>query len=203
MTFPAAPALAEQPFRSGTALTEAQRLLDDGLIRHVVADVFVARDVPDSLQLRTSAAALLLPSRRRQEQSWVVGFESAAWVHTGWRAPAAALADVDAGEPVRARLDVIISAGRGRPLDPWIRARQAQLGGTEIMLLHGVPVSDPIRTAADIARELPSAAALCALQRLGELAQVTPGQVLNQLTTMRYARGAAKARAIITAWQES
>ena len=207
MTFPAAsPATSirsEQPFRSGAAQAQTHRLLGDGLIRHVVADVYVARDVPDSMPVRAEAAALLVPPKRRQERSWVVGFASAAWVYTGWWAPVELPGDPDVrAEPCEPRLDLIVSAGRGRPLDPWIRARQGRLHAAEIVVIRGLPISDPVRTAADLAREFPAAAALGMLRRLGELAQVTPDQVLHQLTTMRYARGAARARAVIEAWQE-
>ncbi len=145
------------------------------------------------MQLRAEAALLLVPPRRLHDHSWVVGHASAAWIHTGWRLPDPAS---------RARLDVIISAGRNRPSDPWIRARQARLDGTEVVVLHGLPVSDPIRTAADIARELPAGPAIQVLQRLGELAQVTPAQVLHRLGDMRYARGAATARTTISIWAE-
>ena len=64
-------------------------------------------------------------------------------------------------------------------------------------------MSDAIRTAADIARDLPAAAAIEALMRLRELTDVTPQQVLHRLASMRYARGAATARAVIAAWQDS
>ncbi len=212
-TLPAAAVRPDQPFRSRAGVARTDRLLGEGLIRSVLADVFVARDVPVSLRLRAEAAALMIPPHRRREQSWVVGFESAAWVYTGWRLPlrrpGSGTEPGQAAEPGQApgssgpRLDVLIPSGANRPLDPWIRARQARLDAIEVVVLHGLAITDPIRTAADIARELPPGPASQLLGQLGELAQVTPAQVLYRLGQMRYARGAARARAIIRAWQQS
>jgi AbiEi antitoxin C-terminal domain len=170
-------------------IAETQRLLDDGLVRHVLADVFVARDVPDSQWLRATAAALLAPTRR--DQTWIAGFTSAVWLHTGWRDP----------RPGPGLLEVILPAGRNRTTDPWVRSRQVQLTGTDVMLVHGVAVTDPVRTAADIARELPPDLALTVLRHLAELTEVVPSHVMNRLHAMRYARGAARARAVIETWQ--
>src|SRR6185437_13105278 len=73
------------PFRPADAAeaAEAGRLCSAGLIRRVVADAFVAADVPDSPTLRARAAALVLPERLAAAGG-IVGFASAAWVHTGW-----------------------------------------------------------------------------------------------------------------------
>jgi hypothetical protein len=208
----------DAPFRSSTAgttvaagLAETRRLLGEGLVRHVVADVYVARDVPDSIRLRATAAALLTPPRRGDDRFWVTGFTSAVWLYTGWRDPrqaAGAIPELTASPqvpagpaPGPARLEVIIPAGRNRPPDPWVRARQMQLTGTDVVLIHGVAVTDPVRTAADVARELPDQLAIDVLRHLGELSAVMPGQVMTRLNAMRYARGAARARSIIGAWQ--
>jgi hypothetical protein len=56
------------------------------------------------------------------------------------------------------------------------------------MFLGGMAVTDPVRTAADVALDLLTADALRALRRLGELTGVRPHQVIKVLATMRYAR---------------
>ena len=172
---------------------EATRLLDQGLARPVIADVLVAFDAPDSREIRSAAAGLLVPAEARVEHGWVLGFGSAAWLHTGVG---------PSGQPAPSELHVIIPPGRRRPRAPGIRGRQIALPAEHVMFLGGIAVTDPVRTAADVARDLPTADALRALRRLGELTGVRPHQVIQVLATMRYARGAATARQLVRNWAE-
>lgn len=177
---------APSPFRVEPA--EADRLLGLGLARRVVGDVLVAAGAPDSLAVRCAAAALLLPP---PPGSFVVGFGSAAWLLAGCGAVAAP-----------PRLDVVIPPGRRRPGSPVLRVRQVPLAAASVVTVEGVAVTVPVRTAADVARDLPAETALPALRRLGELADVRPHQVLAELDAMRYARGAATGRRVVRRWSE-
>jgi hypothetical protein len=189
------PALPEPvlPFRADGRPAEAEQLLKQGLVRRVIADVLVAHDAPDSREIRAAAAGLLIPAEFRVNGGWVVGFGSAAWLHTG---PATAPA-----EPPT-ELQVIIPPGRRRPQRPGVRGRQVALAPDQVIFLGPVPVTDPVRTAADVARDLPVDEAMAALHRLGELCGVRPHDVLQMLATMRYARGAATARRVVKTWTE-
>jgi hypothetical protein len=181
------------PFRTDDYPGEAEQLLKQGLVRRVIADVVVAIDAPDSREIRVSAVSLLLPDTLGASASWVVGFGSAAWLHTG----------CDGERPLGpAALEVIIPPGRRRPKLAGIRGRQVALSPDQVIFLGPVPVTDPVRTAADVARDLPADAAVPALRRLGELCEVRPTDVLQLLATMRYARGAATARRVIKAWTD-
>jgi hypothetical protein len=186
---------AEQilPFRTEGCPAEAEQLLKQGLVRPVIADVLVAFDAPDSWQIRASAASLLIPAEVRANASWVVGFGSAAWLHTGFTSI----------EHPPSDLQVIVSPGRRRPKRAGIRGRQVALTPDQVVYLGSVPVTDPVRTAADVARDLPADQAVAALHRLGELCGVRPEHVLQVLGTMRYARGAATARQVIKTWTEA
>jgi hypothetical protein len=179
-----------QPFRRSALpdRVEAQRLLKQGLVRTVIADVLVAFDAPDSRDSRLAATALLVPPEARGDDGWVVAFGSAAWLHTG-------SGGID--RPAPAELHVIIPPGRRRPRAAGIRGRQVALPPEHVMFLDGIAVTDPLRTAVDVARDLPTAEALDALRRLGELTGVRPDQVLTLLASMRYARGAATARHLV------
>lgn len=180
------PAPGPEPFR--VAAAETERLLACGLARRVVGDVLVAVGAPDSLAVRCAAAALLLPP---PPGSFVVGFGSAAWLLAG-----------GGGVATPARLDVVIPPGRRRPASPVLRVRQVPLPESSVVTVAGVPVTAPVRTAADVARDLPAETALPALRRLGELAEVRPHQVLAELAAMRYARGAANGRRVVRRWAE-
>ncbi len=182
-----------RPFRAEACGAEADQLLKQGLVRRVIADVLVAFDAPDSREIRASAAGLLIPPDLRANAGWVVGYGSAAWLHTG---PGAA----DQQPP--AALQVIVQPGRRRPKLPGVRGRQAVLAPDHVIFLGPIPVTDPVRTAADVARDLPADEAVAALRRLGELCGVRPHNVLQLLATMRYARGAATGRQVVRAWTE-
>jgi AbiEi antitoxin C-terminal domain len=176
---------------------EMSRLLAQGLVRRVIADVLVASDAPDSRAVRSAAVALLMPLDARLPLDWVVGFRSAAWLHTG-------SAGTEQGQSHAASddLQVIVPPGRRRARASGVRVRQVAVEAEQVMFLGGVPVTTPVRTAADVARDLPAAEALPILHRLGELAAVRPHQVTAMLSTMRYARGAAIARRLVAQWAE-
>jgi hypothetical protein len=192
MTVTTMPSLP-QPFRAVDNPGEAEQLLKQRLVRRVIADVLVAFDAPDCREVRAAAAALLIPAEVRVGAGWVVGFGSAAWLHTG-------PPGTEAQPP--AALQVIIPPGRRRPKLPGVRGRQVGLAPDQVVFLGSVPVTDPVRTAADVARDLPAAEAVAALHRLGELYGVRPHDVLQLLATMRYARGAATARQVVRIWTE-
>jgi hypothetical protein len=181
------------PFRLTAHPEEARHLLKQRLARAVIADVLVARDAPDSREIRAAAASLLIPAEAQVGLGWVVGFGSAAWLHTG-------------ADPARpgppAELQVIIPPGRRRPKGSGVRGRQVALAPAQVLFLGPVAVTDPVRTAADVARDVPAPEAIAALRRLGELCDVRPHDVLQVLATMRYARGAATARRVVRAWTE-
>jgi hypothetical protein len=191
---PGTAATTEQalPFRAEDCLAEADQLLKQGLVRRVIADVLVAFDAPDSREIRSSAVSLLIPAELRASAGWVVGFGSAAWLHTG----------LGTAGSHPAKLEVIIPPGRRRPRLPGVRGRQVALAPDQVIFVGPVPVTDPVRTAADVARDLPADEAVAALRRLGELCGVRPHHVLQVLATMRYARGAATARQVVKTWTE-
>jgi len=180
------------PFRVGNA-AEARQLLAQGLVRPVVADVLVAVGTPDSQAVRIAAIGLLLPPEARLERLWVIGFASAAWFHTG-----------TAGSrlPAPAQLQVIVPPGRRRPRAPGVRGRQVALDAEHVIFFGDLAVTTPVRTAADVARDLPDDEALAALRRLGEVCDVRPHQVIQLLTEMRYARGVATGRALVNEWAQ-
>jgi hypothetical protein len=159
----------------------------------VIANILVPFDAPDSREIRAEAARLLIPKRAGSELGWVVAFGSAAWLHTG---------AATAAQAVPKDLHVIIPPGRRRPKTQTLRGRQVTLEPDHVVFIGGVAVTGPVRTAADVARDLPAVEALIVLRRLGELVGVRPDQVLRLLSTMRYARGAATARRLVRRWED-
>ena len=184
-------ASAHAPFRPGhTRQDDVAGLLRDGLVRTVIGDVVASSASPPDQSLRARAARLLLPESGDPP---VVGFTSAAWVLSGYHE---GLPDPPA------LLEVLVAPGLRRPAGRFLRGRQAELPPQDVTALHGLPITTPVRTAADVARDLDPVPALTLLHHLGSTAGVRPGQVLRQLSRMRYARGSAQARKVIRAWEE-
>jgi hypothetical protein len=187
--------LIEHPFLAADP-RETDRLLAEGLARRVLGDVLVATGAPDSREVRALAAGLLIPPRIRAAGGWVVGFGSASWVYTGLRF----LTGEPGPPPV---LQVIVPPGQRRPGSPGVRGRQVRLGDRDVAFLHDLLITSPVRTAADIARDLPPQRAMPLLLAMEELCGVRPRRVLAQLGQMRYARGAAQARQLVLRWAEA
>lgn len=114
-----------------------QRALDDGRVRRLLRGVYVDAEVPDDPALRAVAARLVLPDRM------VVCDRSAAWLH-----------GVDHWEPsaldVPPRLEVVARSGTRTRLAGTYGALRS-LTADDVMELDGVPVTTPLRTAADLA----------------------------------------------------
>lgn len=182
------------PFRRRECPAEADQLLGLGFLRPVVADVLVSFDAPDSPAVRAEAAAVLIPAHRREEEPlWVVGYASAAWLHTG----------LTAGREPPVELEILVPPGWRRPDRPGLRGRQLQLAPEHVTYVGPVAVTTPLRTAADVARDLPADLAVPILNRLGELTGVRPHQVLHLLTSLRHVRGVVGARKVIRTWADA
>jgi hypothetical protein len=180
----------DAPFRLGTgpgATAEADRLVKAGRARRVLDDVLAPADAPDSAALRAAAVAVFVGDALAagvRRGPLAVGFDTAVWVHAGGPAPA--------------EVALLATTGfRWRPV-PRIRLRtSAALERADVVLIGGVRVTTPLRTAADIARTLPAPQARDVLERLRAACGVTPADVLDRLTNMPYARGVAGARKLV------
>jgi hypothetical protein len=206
----------DEPFRPepGRDAVEVGRLVREGLLRRLAVDVVVAADVPDTLRLRAHALALLLPGatgeplhdpaegRPDAVPAATVGFEAALWLWTGALPEPAAVGASPPDGPHRppavlAVVPVIVLRGHRRPRSDALLPRQRPLAAHECRLVHGVAVTDPARTAADLLRDLPEPAAAAALGRLRAATGVTDEQVLAVLRPLRRGRGVAQARRLL------
>ncbi|WP_246572074.1 type IV toxin-antitoxin system AbiEi family antitoxin [Kineosporia corallincola] len=171
---------------------ERAALLAEGLAREVVSGLLVLPGVPVTTSVRALALrARLGPHQTDPARGRCFGFATAAWVHGGFP-----------GLPAPAPLDLVIGRNRRSPRLGGVRVRQVDIPPEQVQLVEGVPVTAPLRTATDVARDLPRDRALPVLRLLQELHDVHPPQVLRLLTRMPYARGVAVARDVVRAWAE-
>ncbi len=144
---------------------EVTRLVAAGLLRWVVAGVAAPEDTPDCLLIRASALLVAVPARVR-DVGGVVGLDAAVWLYCGGEGPVA--------------LDVLLPRGVNRPAADPLQVHQVVLADPDVARVHGLAVTDPVRTAADLARD----------------SAVAPGNDCEGSTRSRRPRGSVQRRCV-------
>ena len=140
----------------GVSRRRLARLVEQGLIRSPARGVYVASQVPDSIRTRVRSLLLVVP------QGVVVTDRTAAWIHG-----VDALPRSTAHEPVPIEL---MSRAESRTRRPGVRGGIRTLTQSDVMTMHGLRVTTPLRTALDLGRSLRRSdafAALCGFRRSG------------------------------------
>ena len=175
-----APVTAEQAAALGWTKRRLQRALEDGRVRRVLRGVYVDAGVPDGTALRAAAARLVMPDRM------VICDRSAAWLH-----------GVDHWEPtaldVPPDLEVVARDGTRTRLG-GIHGTLRSLTADDVMVLDGVPVTTPLRTAADLACLRGRLGAAAVLDQFARRHDITPEDL--RTITARFAgrRGVTQLR---------
>ncbi len=176
------PFTARQAEAYGVSRRQLRTLLGRGLVRRVLHGVYAAAQAPDDLAARAAALRLVV------SPSAVVTDRSAAWLH-----------GLDLLAPGR--------HGGGPPLTayqrPGTRARRSdvesgerQLRPEDVVELHGIPVTSPLRTALDLGRSLWRPDALAALDQF--LAHgVTRAELADGVRRFRGHRGVVQLRGLV------
>ena len=166
---PFTPALAA---RAGIGRAVLDRLHREGRVRRLLRGVYLDATVPLSVAVRARALALVVG-----DQQVVVG-TTAAWLHG---------VDLPRGSsdplPVEVR-------GRARPYaDPPLR-----YAGHDVVEVHGVRCTTPLRTALDLGRRLGPDRALAALDGLLRLGSFTHTALMAELPRFGGEPGVAQLR---------
>ena len=144
-----APFTTQQALALGVSRWYLRLLLDRALIRPVLRGTYVAVQVRDTVDLRAAALRLVVP------ETAVVTDRTAAWLHGVDILPRSA---VHAPPP----LCVFGSTG-SRVRRPEVASGIRTLPPDDVMVVHGVRVTTPLRTALDLGRLLWRFDALAAL----------------------------------------
>ena len=152
-------AQAAQCHISATALT---RLVRAGLLRRMVSGVYVAAQAKDTLRLRAAALRLVVPP------GGVVTDRTAGWLHGAPRI-------LTPGDHLEVpRLSVFHRSRGCRLRNGLTSSGQRMMPDSDVMMVDGVLVTTPLRTACDLGRLLKRGqafAALCMMLRLGSFSQ--------------------------------
>jgi hypothetical protein len=161
-----------QPFRTRDAAQAGAptrgRLAGPGF-RSPFRGTHVDASADDQLVLRAHAAALLV-------DGGVVGGYAAAAVHGADCAPR------------RAAVDLVVGPRRLRPR-PGLAIRQDLLRPDEIVVVDGLAVTSPIRTAFDLVRRLDRVEGVVVLDALARVGGFAPAAILDHVGGRRRPRG--------------
>ncbi|WP_435743269.1 hypothetical protein [Nocardioides sp. SYSU DS0663] len=149
-------------------------LIRTGEVRRLLHRVYCRADLPDSIDLRARAAALVLPDHV------VVCDRSAAWLH-----------GIDAYDPHEAGtvppLEVVSVRGHDRTRCPEVYGGKRNLVDADISLLpHGILVTSAVRTACDLATLRGRRRALAVLDAFRRRCAVSEAEL--QAMTRRFTR---------------
>lgn len=178
------PTTTRDAVAAGWTEDRLHRAVIRGDVRRVLRGVYVDASAPDSLALRSAAAALVLPARM------VVCDRSASW-----------LQGVDHWDPrdldVPPLLDVVARSGTRTRLGGVHGALRA-LGDDDVVeLADGLPVTSPLRTAADLACQRGRLAAAAVLDQFARQHGVTTADLRQLLPRFAGRRGVTQLRELV------
>lgn len=178
----------DQPFTTAMARSAGigrhalQRLLHQGLIRRMVKGVYAAAQAEESLILRAEALSLIVP------ENAVITDWTACWLFTGIL-PFGWHLDMP---PVQ----LFRHAGHTRLRNELCASGERTFSSFDLMELHGLVVTTPLRTALDLGRLANRDNAIAALDALLRHGQFSRGQLLGSLDRFKGFRGVIQLRAL-------
>lgn len=168
----------------GVTEPDLRRALRHGAVRTLLRGVFVAGQVPDSLEMRAQAVAAVVTPHH------VVTDRTAAWLHG---IDVHVYAEHDLVPPIE------VCARRGH--EPTTRAgtsaRTRDLHDDDVMVLRGVLVTTPLRTALDLGCCLRRREAFAVLVEFARLHGLSTEDYLVALRRFRGRRGVVQLRGLI------
>lgn len=167
----------------------SRRLLDAlvlaGLLRRPLRGVYVAAQAPDTQLLRAQAVGLVVP------RGFVVTDESAAWL-----AGADMVLRPNANrEPPP--LTVFSTEDHHRLRNGLVASGSRRLLRSDVMTVHGVLVTTPLRTALDLGRLRHRDRAIAALDQLLRLGGFTREDLLAEIERFKGQRGVRQLRYLV------
>ncbi|MET3961436.1 hypothetical protein ABIE44_001370 [Marmoricola sp. OAE513] len=174
----------QQALATGVSRRRLRTLLDAGLVRRLLAGVYVRHDAQDSQLLRARALALVVP------KGYVVTDESAGWL---------------AGAPMILRpgshlavppLTIFGADGQNRLRNELTDSGRRRLIRRDIHVVHGIQVTTPLRTALDLGRLRQRDRAIAALDQLMAVGRFSHEDLQRETLRLRGFRGVRQLRAL-------
>jgi len=168
----------------GWGYEDIRAFLRDDLVRRVLKGVYVDATVDDDLASRAAALAKVVPSGD------VICLRTAGWLWSADVLPIGAHREIP---PV----DLMAPSGAAGPRRAGCRGRTGPIAAYDLMNVHGVLVTPPARTTADLLRLLRRPDALAAGDAMRRATGVEPAAVAEVLERFRGQRGVVQARELL------
>jgi hypothetical protein len=173
-----------QAFDLGVSLRQLRALDKHGLVRRLFKGVYLVHDVQLTVVRRAQAVALVMPKNA------VATDETAAWIHGLDLYPRMSPNELP-------RLCFFQPGAHERLRNQAVSSGSRQLAVTDVMLVDGVLVTTPLRTAIDLARLRRPDRALGALDGLLRLGVFTMEDMVRELDRYKGYRGIIQARTLV------
>lgn len=183
---PYAPFTAADAAEHGISRRRLRTLLGQRKIRRVLHGVYQCTDVVDSIESRVLAASLVLPSHA------VICDRTAAWIHgvdTLWTR------ELEVLPP----LDLVVPRSFAPRERSGLRNGERDFADHDIMMINGLLVTTPLRTAMDLGCKLPRRDALAAVDAFMRVHGLTHTDFIAELARFRGRRGVVQLRVVVTA----
>jgi hypothetical protein len=184
LILPVEPFTAAALPRLGLTPRELRGALERRQVRRLLRGVYVDATATDSIQLRTTALRLVV------QETHVVVDRTAAWLHG---IDAYSAVELEAGPPV----ETCALRGHTRTRLDGVRGRTRDLGSEDVMLLDGLRLTTPLRTALDLGCHLRRREAFAALCGLAHEHGVTAPDLVAAVDRFRRRRGVVQLRELI------
>lgn len=175
-----APFVASRASDLGLSRFDLRRLLRCHRLRRVFRGVVVDSAVADSRDVRVAALALVIPKHA------IVSDHSAAWVYGVDTFPPGGLREF--------RPMCVVSHGTSRSHPSRALARQTTVPDPDVVLIAGVPVTSPLRTAVDLLRLCWRPHALAAVDALVRAGVVSKDDVMASASSLLRLPGTQQAK---------
>lgn len=159
-------------------------LLAEGRVRHVLREVYVRNDLPDTIEMKASAIALVAPAHA------VICDRTAAWL---WGVDAFRHWELDMLPP----LDTYVLRGNSRIRRPETCGGERDLRCDDVVVIGGMRVTTPLRTSLDLGCRLSRYEALAVMDSFARLHDVGPAELRALLPRYRRRRGVVQARELV------
>jgi hypothetical protein len=182
--FPVAPFTTAQAGEFGINRKRLAVAVRDGLIRRVLFGVYLRDDQPDTVETRAACAALVIAPGS------VLRDRTAAWIHG---VDVFTYAEHDLLPPLETCVPRFHAPSDRSGVDGGTR----DLSEDDVMTIHGVLVTTPLRTALDLGCNLRRRDALAALDQFMRLHDISREQLLRSVFRFVRRRGVVQLRQLI------
>ena len=183
------PQLPRTPFTAATLLATGitrptlRRLVKEGVVRQVIAGVYLLADVELTVELRSQAVALVAKPHH------VVADRTAAWI---WDIGTYAYSELDYPP-----IETVALRGHNPCRRAGVSGRTRDLADHEIVTVSGIRVTTPLRTALDLACVLHRREALAALDAFRRVHDLSIAQLEVELPRFAGRRGVVQLKELL------